>query len=107
MPITAPTLPARSRAQIVLSDIWLALGANPILRGVDLVVIPTSRIAVVGENGRGKSTLLHVLSEHLTPDSGQVTRIGTLGIAEQEMSTDDQRTVGEVAAAAVRHAVAA
>ncbi|GAA0199344.1 ABC-F family ATP-binding cassette domain-containing protein [Glutamicibacter creatinolyticus] len=107
MPITAPTFPARSRAQIVLSDIWLALGANPILRGVDLVVTPTSRIAVVGENGRGKSTLLHVLSGHLTPDSGQVTRIGTLGIAEQEMSTDDQRTVGEVAAAAVRHAVAA
>src|SRR5699024_5482750 len=59
---------------------------------------PTSRIAVVGENGRGKSTLLHILSGALPPDEGQVSRIGTLGIAEQEMSTTDRRTVGQVVA---------
>ncbi|WP_249203814.1 ATP-binding cassette domain-containing protein [Brevibacterium sp. SMBL_HHYL_HB1] len=32
---------------------------------------PTSRIAVVGENGRGKSTLLHILSGPCRPMRGR------------------------------------
>src|SRR5699024_10106224 len=74
---------------------------------VDLTVTPTSRIAVVGENGRGKSTLLHILSGALPPDEGQVSRIGTLGIAEQEMSTTDRRTVGQVVADAIADSLTA
>lgn len=102
MSITPPTaLPARSRAQIVLSDASVALGATPVLNGVDLTVTPASRIAIVGENGRGKSTLLHVLAGTLVPDEGTLSRVGTLGLAEQEMSAADERTVGEVVADAM------
>src|SRR5699024_7539713 len=68
---------------------------------------PSSRIAVVGENGRGKSTLLHILSGALPPDEGQVSRFGTLGIAEQEMSTTDRRTVGQVVADAIADSLTA
>ena len=107
MPITPPVLHARSRAQILVSEASVSLGATRVLTGVDLTVTPTSRIAIVGENGRGKSTLLHVLSGALTPDEGEVTRIGTLGIAEQEMATTDQRTVGEVVADAIADSLAA
>ncbi len=104
---TSPVAPARSRAQILVSDVSIMRGATPGLTGIDLVVTPASRIAVVGENGRGKSTLLHVLEGTLMPDQGQVSRIGTLGIAEQEMSTADERTVGEVVAEALAEALAA
>ena len=103
----SPVPPVRSRAQILVSDVSIMRGATPVLTGVDLVVTPASRIAVVGENGRGKSTLLHVLEGALMPDQGQVSRIGTIGIAEQEMSTADERTVGEVVAEALAEALSA
>ena len=61
MPSHTHPVPARHRAQLTASDVSLMRGANPVLQHVDLVVTPTSRIAIVGENGRGKSTLLHVL----------------------------------------------
>ncbi|MGC0363796.1 macrolide transport system ATP-binding/permease protein [Rhodococcus sp. 27YEA15] len=93
--------PTHQRAQLIASDVSVMRGANPVLNHVDLVVTPTSRIAIVGENGRGKSTLLHVLDETLTPDSGTVQRIGTLGVAEQEMPAHDDRTVGQAVAEAI------
>ncbi|MFC0531948.1 ABC-F family ATP-binding cassette domain-containing protein [Phytohabitans kaempferiae] len=105
--LTPTVLPARARAQIVLSGASVALGAVPVLTAVDLTVTPASRIAIVGENGRGKSTLLHLLAGRLAPDEGSVSRIGTLGLAEQEMSTADERTVGEAVADAVADSLAA
>ncbi|MYS88809.1 ATP-binding cassette domain-containing protein [Streptomyces sp. SID5464] len=58
-------------------------------------VSPGARWGVVGENGRGKSTLLHVLAGLLPPDEGTVHRVGTLALAEQEMPAGDERTVGD------------
>ncbi|MFI5843519.1 ABC-F family ATP-binding cassette domain-containing protein [Catenuloplanes sp. NPDC051500] len=66
------------------------------LRGVGLTVTPGARLGVVGENGRGKSTLLQVLAGTLEPDSGTVRRAGTLGIAVQELLTTGNATVGDV-----------
>ena len=100
-------LPARHRAQLIASDVSVMRGATPVLNHVDLTITATSRVAIVGENGRGKSTLLHVLSGALTPDSGVVQRLGTLGIAEQEMPTGDDRTVGQAVAEAIAQPLAA
>lgn len=100
-------LPARQRAQLIASDISVMRGETRVLNHVDVTVTPTSRIAIVGENGRGKSTLLHVLDGTLVPDSGTVRRTGTLGIAEQEMSTSDDRTVGQAVAATIAEPLAA
>ena len=100
-------LPARHRAQLIASDVSVTRGATPVLSHVDLTVTATSRVAIVGENGRGKSTLLHVLSGALTPDSGVVQRLGTLGIAEQEMPTGGNRTVGQAVAEAIAQPLAA
>lgn len=99
--------PARHRAQLNASDVSLIRGTTPVLNHVDLVVSPSSRVAIVGENGRGKSTLLHVLAGILQPDSGTVQRIGTLGLAEQEMTTADSRTVGQAVAEAIAEPLAA
>lgn len=100
-------LPERSRAQLGAVDVHLARDGHPVLRGVDLNVTPGSRLGVVGENGRGKSTLLHVLAGRLEPDSGTVRRFGSLGIAEQEMTTAEGRTVGDLIDIELAHVRAA
>ena len=107
MPISTHVFPARQNAQLIASDLTIMRGDTPVLQGVDLAVAPGSRIAIVGENGRGKSTLLHVLAGTLVPDAGSLRRIGTLGLAEQEMDADDDRTVGQVVADAVAVPLAA
>jgi macrolide transport system ATP-binding/permease protein len=99
--------PARHRAQLIASDISVMLGATPVLNHVDLTVTPASRIAIVGENGRGKSTLLHVLDGSLVPDAGTVQRIGTLGVAEQEMPVGHEGTVGQAVGRAIAEPLAA
>lgn len=99
--------PAHSGAQITLHTIEVTLGGSRILHNLDLAVTPSSRIGIVGENGRGKTTLLHILTGRLTPDGGTVTRHGSIAVAEQEMPADDGRTVGDVIAATIEPAVAA
>ena len=99
--------PARNRAQLITSDVSLMRGATPVLHHVDLTLTSSSRVAIVGENGRGKSTLLQVLAGVLVPDSGTVQRIGTIGVAEQEMTAADSRTVGQAVAEAIAESLAA
>ncbi|GAA3469459.1 ABC-F family ATP-binding cassette domain-containing protein [Nonomuraea roseola] len=93
---TVIALPARARAHLNATDLHLSRGGQPVLTGVDLTVSPGDRLGVVGENGRGKTTLLQVLAGTLAPDSGSVHRAGTLGVADQEMPIDGDRTVGEL-----------
>lgn len=99
--------PARDRAQLTATDVSVIRGTIPVLSHVNLVVTPATRLAIVGENGRGKSTLLHVLAGLITPDTGSVQRIGTLGLAEQEMDAVDARTVGQAVADSIAGPLAA
>ncbi|MFI9167796.1 ABC-F family ATP-binding cassette domain-containing protein [Streptomyces lincolnensis] len=94
--MNAFSLPARDRAQLTCADVRVDRGGRTVLGHVDMKVSPRSRWGVVGENGRGKSTLLHVLAGVLAPDEGSVQRVGTLALAEQEMPAEDDRTVGDV-----------
>ena len=70
----------------------MSYGAIAVLQGVDLVVAAGDRIAVVGPNGVGKSTLLRVLAGLVLPDSGVVTAIGTVGYLPQERDRRDDET---------------
>jgi macrolide transport system ATP-binding/permease protein len=92
--ITIP-LPARARAQLFAENLHILRAGRTVLNGVSLTVSPGSRWGVVGENGRGKSTLLHILSGTLTPDGGHVRRLGTIGVADQEMPVEDGATVAD------------
>ncbi|MGI5429698.1 ATP-binding cassette domain-containing protein [Streptomyces sp. CA-179760] len=93
--MTTLVLPARDRAQLTCAAIRVDRGGRTVLHDVDMKVSPRSRWGVVGENGRGKSTLLHVLAGLLAPDEGTVRRVGSLALAEQEMPAEDERTVGD------------
>jgi ATPase subunit of ABC transporter with duplicated ATPase domains len=57
-----------------VAGVGVSHGAVPVLSAVDLAVAPGDRVAVVGPNGVGKTTLLRVLAGELVPEAGRVTR---------------------------------
>ncbi|MCE7004354.1 ATP-binding cassette domain-containing protein [Kibdelosporangium philippinense] len=85
--------PARA-AHVRASGVHLSYGGRPVLAGVDLVAAAGDRVAVVGENGRGKTTLLKVLAGELATDRGEVHLAGSLGVAAQQIQVDG--TVGDL-----------
>ena len=99
--------PAHSRAHLSLTNVSLAFATKQVLNQVDLTVSATSRIGIVGENGRGKTTLLHILAGRLESDAGTVTRHGTIGVAEQEMSITAGRTVADAVAETIASSIEA
>ncbi|MCG5451261.1 ABC-F family ATP-binding cassette domain-containing protein [Micromonospora hortensis] len=80
-------------AHVRATDVTVTRGSRRVLTDVSVTVSARSRVAVVGENGRGKTTLLHVLAGLITPDDGTVQRAGTIGLARQELPTRDGETV--------------
>jgi ATP-binding cassette subfamily F protein uup len=63
-------------------DLTLALGGRTLLRDVTWRLGPGQRVALVGANGAGKTSLLRVLAGELPPDAGTVTRGQTVRLAE-------------------------
>jgi ABC-type lipoprotein export system ATPase subunit len=54
------------------------------LRGIDLVVEPRQRVALLGPSGSGKSTLLTIVAGIMRPSAGKVAVFGTdLGSAKE------------------------
>jgi ATP-binding cassette subfamily F protein 3 len=54
--------------------------AKPVLNRVTLRIDPDDRIALLGANGNGKSTLVKLIARKLAPFSGQVTRADKLSV---------------------------
>jgi ABC-type multidrug transport system fused ATPase/permease subunit len=52
-------------------------GRPEVLRGVDLTIRAGETIALTGENGCGKSTLIHLLMRFADPDAGRILIDGT------------------------------
>ncbi|MEV0900490.1 ABC-F family ATP-binding cassette domain-containing protein [Actinoplanes sp. NPDC049802] len=96
------SLETLTAAQLRADDLTLTLGSRRILDHVSVTVSPKSRLAIVGENGRGKTTLLHVLAGLLTPDAGAVHRAGRIGLAAQALAAGPGQTVGTLTGAALR-----
>ncbi|MCD2187243.1 ABC-F family ATP-binding cassette domain-containing protein [Actinomycetospora soli] len=85
----------------------VTLGGRRVLSDVSLTVSARSRVAVVGENGRGKTTLLHVLAGLLAPDAGTVHRTGAIGLAQQDLAPHGTvRTLTDAAVGPARAALA-
>ena len=92
--------PQGHAAHIRAESIHITLGDRHVLNGVDVTVSVGSRLAIVGDNGRGKTTLLHLLAGILQPDSGVVTQAGSLVLVKQDMATEGDCTVGDLIAEA-------
>jgi len=69
------------------------VAGSPIVRGASFELLRGERLAILGENGTGKTTLLKTLAGRLAPLSGTVT-IGhdvSIGYYDQELSDLDPR----------------
>jgi ATP-binding cassette subfamily F protein uup len=66
---------------LTLNRVTLNLGSNRLLDSVDWQIEPQDRIALVGRNGAGKSSLLKLLQGELVVDSGQINQQNGLRIA--------------------------
>ena len=89
-----------ARAPILqVTDIALTWGGDPVFDGVDLVVQPGDRLALVGRNGSGKSTLMKVMAGLIEPDRGSiVSPAGTsVGYMEQDPDMGGAETLGDFA----------
>ena len=69
-----------------------------VLRGVDLSVAAGESVAVVGESGTGKSTLLHLLGGLDRPDGGRVMirGIDVYGLGDRERTALRGKDIGFV-----------
>ena len=83
-----------------LDKVSLAYGHVPLLDHVELVIEPGDKIALIGRNGTGKSSLLKVLAGVSAADEGQVWRRPGLRLAwvPQEPLLDAEHNVFEAAA---------
>ncbi|MGW5715929.1 ATP-binding cassette domain-containing protein [Amycolatopsis sp. NPDC003865] len=98
---------ATEHAHLRAEGVGVTLGSRRVLHDVSVTVSARSRLAIVGENGRGKTTLLHVLAGLRAPDHGTVHRTGTIGVARQALPFRSGETVGTLTTEALREAHAA
>lgn len=82
-----------------LEHVSLAFATKTIFTDVTQGVFEGDRIGIVGKNGDGKSTLLHLFKGTQEPDSGRVTKRNglTFGMLDQRDPLDDDATVREAA----------
>lgn len=75
-----------------------AAGAVEVFSGLDLEIAPGERVAITGESGTGKSTLLHLLGLIDVPTAGRIwlgEREAT-GLKEDELALLRNREIGFV-----------
>ena len=90
---------------ISVEGLKVEFNATPLFEDVSYVINKKDRIALVGKNGAGKSTMLKILAGIQQPTSGVVAvpRECTIGYLPQVMILSDERTVMQEAELAFEH----
>lgn len=78
------------RQALTLENLSVGYGGEPLFSQGNLILDAGTRLAIIGENGAGKTSLLRCLMDELTPSSGTLkwAENATLGYCPQD-STDD------------------
>lgn len=80
---------------VSVNSLGMEFSARPLFAGVSFVINRNDRIALVGKNGAGKSTILKILAGLQSPTTGSVSFPNdlTIGYLPQEMKTTDETTL--------------
>ncbi|TMG96369.1 MAG: ABC transporter ATP-binding protein [Betaproteobacteria bacterium] len=93
-----PPLPAKPTDQLVVEDLHLQYGDNPILKGVSMTLNPGEVVALLGASGSGKTTLLRSVAGLEQPSRGKIS-IGQAVLYDSEAGVDmavEKRNLGLV-----------
>ncbi len=67
---------------ISLEDVWLKLGATPVLSGLSLTLEPGEVLALLGPSGAGKTTVVRLILGFIAPERGSVRLNGAVASAD-------------------------
>ena len=83
-----------------LEQLQLAYGPHVLLNGADLVLEKGERLALVGRNGTGKSTLLKLVAGEIQADGGSIWRAPGLkiGVLAQDLPEATGQTIFDMVA---------
>ncbi len=83
-----------------LTQVSLAYGATPLVEDVSWQIARGERVCIIGRNGTGKSSMMHLVKGSRLADTGEVWRAPGLKIGElpQELPVADDKTIFEVVA---------
>ena len=90
---------------ISVQNLSVEFSAKSLFDNISYVINRRDRIALVGKNGAGKSTMLKIIAGLQHPTSGQVAvpQDTTIGYLPQQMKLDDSTTVVEEVRKAFSH----
>ena len=94
-PFRFPTPEELPPPLLVLDDVAVGYDQKPVLRKLDLRLDADDRIALLGANGEGKSTLSKLFAGRLQPLSGQIKKSGKLRIGFFAQHQLDELVAGE------------
>ena len=66
------TIDSKIKGDIVLKDVSLFYGDKPVLRNISFSIKAGSKTAIIGPTAAGKSQLLYLLTNLISPDSGSI-----------------------------------
>lgn len=92
--MSKPTPPTKSNPDLEIKGLKKTFGLKPVLRGVDLTLCSGERLALLGANGVGKTTLLRILAGLTKPTGGSFGIKGLDGVRDAQQI---RRLVGFVA----------
>ena len=81
-------------AFISLSNVFFGYGDNNLLDGVSIAFNDSEHIAIIGDNGCGKTTLLRLLAGDILPNAGTINKNAEVFMLNQ-INASDSKSGGE------------
>jgi ABC transport system ATP-binding/permease protein len=76
---------------ISMEDISKSFSHKPLLENISFGMTENEKVGLLGINGSGKSTFLKIITGHLSPDSGKITKRGALRIGYLSQSIESRK----------------